>query len=42
MRGMAVCDYGRPLERMELPVPDLRPGHALLEVLTCGVCFSDV
>jgi alcohol dehydrogenase len=42
MKGMAVCDYGRPLERMELPVPDLRPGHALLEVLTCGVCFSDV
>jgi D-arabinose 1-dehydrogenase-like Zn-dependent alcohol dehydrogenase len=42
MKGMAVCDYGRPLERMELPAPDLRPGHALLEVLTCGVCFSDV
>jgi alcohol dehydrogenase len=42
MIGMAVREYGKPLERMELPDPELRPGHALLDVLTCGVCFSDV
>ena len=39
---MVVREYGSPLERIELPAPELRPGHALLEVLTCGVCFSDV
>jgi D-arabinose 1-dehydrogenase-like Zn-dependent alcohol dehydrogenase len=42
MIGMAVREYGEPLERMELPDPELRPGYALLEVLTCGVCYSDV
>jgi D-arabinose 1-dehydrogenase-like Zn-dependent alcohol dehydrogenase len=42
MIGMAVREYGRPLERVELPEPELLPGHALLEVLTCGVCFTDV
>jgi D-arabinose 1-dehydrogenase-like Zn-dependent alcohol dehydrogenase len=42
MIGMAVREYGEPLQRLELPDPELRPGHALLEVLTCGVCYSDV
>jgi D-arabinose 1-dehydrogenase-like Zn-dependent alcohol dehydrogenase len=42
MIGMAVRKYGEPLELMELPEPELRPGFALLDVLTCGVCFSDV
>jgi D-arabinose 1-dehydrogenase-like Zn-dependent alcohol dehydrogenase len=40
--GMAVREYGRPLEPVELPEPELRPGYALLDVLTCGVCFTDV
>jgi propanol-preferring alcohol dehydrogenase len=39
---MAVTAYDRPLVELDLPEPALRPGHALLEVLTCGVCFSDV
>jgi alcohol dehydrogenase len=42
MRAMAVTGYTNPLERIEVPEPDLHPGHALLEILTCGVCFSDV
>jgi D-arabinose 1-dehydrogenase-like Zn-dependent alcohol dehydrogenase len=42
MRAMAVTEYGAPLEKIEVPEPQLRPGHALIEVLTCGVCFSDV
>ena len=42
MRAMAVTSYGRPLERIEVEEPELAPGSALLEVLTCGVCFSDV
>src|SRR5918996_6566769 len=42
MRAMAVTGYGEPLEAIEVPEPELRPGQALLEVLACGVCFSDV
>jgi propanol-preferring alcohol dehydrogenase len=42
MRAMAVTAYGSPLESVDLPEPELARGHALLEVLTCGVCFSDV
>lgn len=42
MRAMAVTAYGRPLEEIELPEPPLRSGEALLEIVTCGVCYSDV
>jgi D-arabinose 1-dehydrogenase-like Zn-dependent alcohol dehydrogenase len=42
MRAMAVIDYAKPLVEIDVPEPELRPGTALLEVLTCGVCFSDV
>jgi D-arabinose 1-dehydrogenase-like Zn-dependent alcohol dehydrogenase len=42
MRAMAITEYGAPLEWIEVPEPQLRSGHALIEVLTCGVCFSDV
>lgn len=42
MRAMAVESYGSPLRAIELAEPRVRPGYALLEVLTCGVCFSDV
>jgi alcohol dehydrogenase len=39
---MAYPAYGAPLEQIELPEPELVPGTALLEVLACGICFSDV
>lgn len=42
MKGMVVTQYGAPLEERDLADPALPPGYALLEVLTCGVCFSDV
>lgn len=42
MRGMVVSAYAEPLRPAELPAPELQPGHALVEVLTCGVCYSDV
>jgi D-arabinose 1-dehydrogenase-like Zn-dependent alcohol dehydrogenase len=42
MRAMAVVGYGEPLSPIDLPEPDVPAGWALLEVLTCGVCFSDV
>jgi D-arabinose 1-dehydrogenase-like Zn-dependent alcohol dehydrogenase len=41
-RAMAVTAYGEPLASLDAPEPKLRYGHALLEVLACGVCFSDV
>ncbi len=42
MRAMAVTAYDRPLEPIDVPEPQLRPGTALLEIVTCGVCFTDV
>jgi acryloyl-coenzyme A reductase len=42
MRAMAVTAYGEPLSEIDFAEPQLRAGFALLEVLTCGVCFSDV
>ena len=42
MRAMAVTAYGSPLEEIELPEPSLRDGEVLLEIVTCGVCFSDL
>ena len=42
MRAMAVTAYGDPLEPLDVPEPEPTYGSALLEVLTCGVCFSDV
>jgi D-arabinose 1-dehydrogenase-like Zn-dependent alcohol dehydrogenase len=39
---MVVSAYAEPLQPAELRAPEPRPGHALLEVLTCGVCFSDL
>ena len=41
MRAMAVTDYAKPLQLIDLPEPELKPGYVLLRVLTCGVCFSD-
>ena len=42
MRSMAVMAYDEPLALVDIPEPELRPGYSLLEVLTCGVCFSDL
>jgi D-arabinose 1-dehydrogenase-like Zn-dependent alcohol dehydrogenase len=39
---MAVTSYDRPLQPFDAPEPELLPGYALLEVITCGVCFTDV
>jgi D-arabinose 1-dehydrogenase-like Zn-dependent alcohol dehydrogenase len=42
MRAMATKVYGEPLVELDIPEPVVLPGHALLEVLTAGVCYSDV
>jgi len=41
MRAMVVTDYAKPLQLIELPEPEQKPGYVILRVLTCGVCFSD-
>lgn len=42
MRAMCLVDYQKPLELQDRPPPSPPPGHALVEVLACGLCFSDV
>jgi D-arabinose 1-dehydrogenase-like Zn-dependent alcohol dehydrogenase len=42
MRAMAITEYGKPLEMREAECPSPRRGYALVEVLACGLCFSDV
>lgn len=39
---MSVVEYGRPLEMLDVERPVPGPGQALVEVLACGLCFSDV
>lgn len=41
MRAMVVVDYKAPLELIDLPMPQVKPGYVLIRVLTCGVCYSD-
>lgn len=41
MRAMAVTDYTAPLELIDLPIPEVKPGFVLVRILACGVCYSD-
>lgn len=41
MRAMAVLDYQSPLQLINLPEPQVKPGQVLIRILTCGVCYSD-
>ena len=42
MRAMVLRSPGAPLEEAELPDPVPGPGQALLRVLACGVCRTDL
>lgn len=42
MRAMVVTRYGDPLEPLDVEEPTLMPGHALVEIATCSICYSDV
>ena len=42
MRTMVLRAAGVPLEEVELPDPEPGPGQALLRVLACGVCRTDL
>jgi D-arabinose 1-dehydrogenase-like Zn-dependent alcohol dehydrogenase len=39
---MTVVDYGAPLVATEIDEPVVHDGEALVDIVTCGVCFSDV
>ena len=42
MRALVLRAAGAPLEQVELPYPEPGPGQALLRVLACGVCRTDL
>src|ERR1700682_5838791 len=42
MRGMVLVEPRRFLEEREAPDPSPRPGQALVRVLACGVCRTDL
>jgi D-arabinose 1-dehydrogenase-like Zn-dependent alcohol dehydrogenase len=39
---MAIVDYAEPLQPVDADEPPVPPGHALVEVLTCGICATDL
>lgn len=41
MRAVQVSRPGGPLELVERPVPDPRPGQVRIQVDACGICHSD-
>src|SRR4030088_3348384 len=42
MRAMVLEAPGRPLVAVDLPQPEPADGQALLRVLACGVCRTDL
>src|SRR6185503_6471809 len=42
MRAMVLATPRAPLREVELPPPEPGPGQALLRVLACGVCRTDL
>ena len=42
MRAMVFTAPGRPLKARDLPDPEPGPGEALMRVLACGVCRTDL
>jgi D-arabinose 1-dehydrogenase-like Zn-dependent alcohol dehydrogenase len=42
MLSYDVVEWGRPLQRIDRPLPPLRGTEVLLELKYCGVCHSDV
>jgi len=41
MRVAVLAAFGQPLELREVPIPEPRPGEALVKLEACGVCHSD-
>ena len=42
MRAMVLVEQKKPLQRMELPIPDPEAGQVLIKVDACGVCRTDI
>src|SRR5262245_21915763 len=42
MEAMVLSKPGRPLERVQRPVPRPGPGQILIRVAACGVCRTDL
>src|SRR6185436_682949 len=42
MRAVQVARPGGPLELVERPIPEPRPGTVRIKVQACGICHSDV
>jgi propanol-preferring alcohol dehydrogenase len=42
MRAAVVAEIHRPLELVDLPVPEPGPGQVVIRVEACGVCHSDL
>jgi S-(hydroxymethyl)mycothiol dehydrogenase len=42
VQGIIARSKGAPVERVTVNVPDAGPGEAVVRVLTCGVCHTDL
>lgn len=42
MRAAVFKEVGKPMEVMEIPVPEPKTGEVLVKVAACGVCHSDL
>jgi alcohol dehydrogenase, propanol-preferring len=42
MKAAIVEKFGEPLALREIPVPELGPGQALVEIIASGVCHTDL
>jgi 2-desacetyl-2-hydroxyethyl bacteriochlorophyllide A dehydrogenase len=42
MKAMVLEQFGEPLRLKEVPVPELEPDEALVQVTACGVCGTDL
>lgn len=42
MKAVRIREYGKPLVLEDIPIPEIQPGEALVQVRACGMCRSDV
>ena len=42
MQAWQMVEKERPFEKVELPIPELKAGDAVIEVAGCGVCHTDL
>ena len=42
MKAAILCEFGKPLRLVELPLPVPGPGEILIKLEASGVCHSDV